>query len=75
MSTFDDTHVDLEFVEGSKDGANAAVLAILGVRPREPPHCGSGGIGRRAGLRSLWDLVPWGFKSPLPHQLLAGRLV
>ena len=40
------------------------LLVILIVRPHGRSHCGSGGIGRRAGLRSLWDLVPWGFKSP-----------
>ncbi len=28
---------------------------------------GSGGIGRRVGLRIRWD-NPWGFESPLPHQ-------
>ena len=55
-------------VFGSVGGANATVLVILSVRPHGHPHCGSGGIGRRAGLRSLWELVPWGFKSPLPHQ-------
>ena len=51
----------------SVGGADATVLVILSVRPHGHPHCGSGGIGRRAGLRSLWDLVPWGFKPPLPH--------
>ena len=30
--------------------------------------CGSGGIGRRAGLRILC-LTAWGFDSPLPHHL------
>jgi hypothetical protein len=28
----------------------------------------SGGIGRRARLRALWDVVLWGFESPLRHQ-------
>ena len=47
-------------------------------RPKTPPgvalpHCGSGGIGRRAGFRSQWDLVPWGFKSPLPHHCSSHR--
>ena len=27
----------------------------------------SGGIGRRAGFRILWE-IPWGFESPLSHQ-------
>lgn len=30
--------------------------------------CGGGGIGRRAGLRLLWILLPCGFKSHSPHQ-------
>ena len=34
---------------------------------RSRPSRGSGGTGRRASLRSLWALGPWGFKSPLPH--------
>lgn len=32
--------------------------------------CGGGGIGRRAGLRLLWILLPCGFKSHRPHQVL-----
>ena len=31
--------------------------------------CGGGGIGRRAGLRLLWILLPCGFKSHSPHQI------
>src|SRR5438876_5646747 len=34
--------------------------------------CGSGGIGRRARLRGVW-VKPWGFKSPLPHQITEVR--
>ena len=35
--------------------------------------CGSGGIGRRAGLRIQWG-NPWGFESPLSHSSgIAGR--
>ena len=30
-------------------------------------HSGSGGIGRRAGFRSRWEFLPWGFKSLLPQ--------
>ena len=30
--------------------------------------CGSGGIGRRVSLRSLWSIRPCGFESHLPHQ-------
>jgi hypothetical protein len=33
----------------------------------------SGGIGRRAGFRFLWAISPWGFKSPLAHELLSQR--
>ena len=33
------------------------------------PSCESGGIGRRASLRSSWGLAPWGFESPLSHDL------
>ena len=29
---------------------------------------GSGGIGRRAGLRSQWDHIPCGFESHLPYK-------
>ena len=29
---------------------------------------GGGGIGRRAWLRAMWALRPWGFESPPPHQ-------
>ena len=37
--------------------------------PRPKLRCGSGGTGRRVSLRSLWPKRPWGFDSPLPHQL------
>jgi hypothetical protein len=35
--------------------------------------CESGGIGRRTRLR-IWRVKPWGFKSPLSHQLLRADL-
>jgi hypothetical protein len=31
--------------------------------------CGRGGTGRRAALRSLWEIIPWKFESSRPHQL------
>src|SRR5271169_3914318 len=31
-------------------------------------QCESGGIGRRTRLR-IWRVKPWGFESPLSHQL------
>jgi hypothetical protein len=34
------------------------------------PACESGGIGRRTRLR-IWRGNPWGFESPLSHQMLA----
>ena len=30
--------------------------------------CGCGGTGRRAALRSLWEMIPWKFESSRPHQ-------
>jgi SAM-dependent methyltransferase len=36
---------------------------------------GGGGIGRRAWLRAMWALRPWGFESPPPHQLKRVALV
>ena len=35
---------------------------------KEP--CESGGIGRRTRLR-IWRVKPWGFESPLSHQITA----
>ncbi len=29
--------------------------------------CGCGGIGRRAGFRCQWDIIPWRFESSHPH--------
>src|SRR5579871_5094455 len=40
-----------------------ASYAIIG-----QPECESGGIGRRTRLR-IWRVKPWGFESPLSHQL------
>src|SRR5262244_28147 len=34
----------------------------------ELPSCESGGIGRRTRLR-IWRVKPWGFESPLSHQI------
>ena len=31
---------------------------------------GCGGTGRRAALRSLWEIIPWRFKSSQPHHRL-----
>ncbi len=36
--------------------------------PNQSRKCGRGGIGRRAALRSLWELIPWKFESSRPHQ-------
>src|SRR5664279_6611244 len=39
----------------------------------EKNRCESGGIGRRTRLR-IWRGNPWGFESPLSHQLFARHL-
>ena len=48
------------------------VAAILYVSPQlKPLQCRSGGTGRHAILRGWWG-NPWGFESPLRHQMLNG---
>ncbi len=39
----------------------------VGAPHLSPAPGASGGIGRRAGFRILWEVIPWGFESPLAH--------
>ncbi len=42
-------------------------IVILIPRQRTPHRSPSGGTGRRAWLRAMWELIPWRFESSLGH--------
>jgi hypothetical protein len=55
----------------AKPGRDASDGVVAGYR--QPGRCRSGETGRRAGLKIQWSLAPWGFDSPLRHQLRSLR--